>query len=441
MRETISMTARDQQRTYVLTRLVAGDLAFEEAVALLGLSSRQVWRLKAGFLREGPGALVHGNRGRASPRRTGDELRARVVELARTRYDGANDSHLAELLAEREGIELGRVTVRRILRSAGVPSPRRRRPPRHRSRRDRMPQAGLLLQLDGSRHDWLEDRGPVITLVGLIDDATGLVPAATFRDEEDAAGYFEILRTTFRRHGLPAAVYRDRHGAFEHAERELPAELRLADTRAPTQVGRALGELGIRSIAARSPQAKGRIERLWGTFQDRLVTELRLAGAVDREAANAVLTLATCPVTTAASRSSRRAPSRPGGLCRRRSISTTSCPSATVGWSPTTIPSGWAGSCSICPGSGVGDTPADGSRSASVSTAGSSSATAGAVSSSVGHRSTPPACAASSPPGQASTGPTRRPAPLPATLQVPTTLGVGSDPAPSSTRSASKKPD
>jgi transposase len=289
MRETISMTARDQQRTYVLTRLVAGDLAFEEAVALLGLSSRQVWRLKAGFLREGPGALVHGNRGRASPRRTGDELRARVVELARTRYDGANDSHLAELLAEREGIELGRVTVRRILRSAGVPSPRRRRPPRHRSRRDRMPQAGLLLQLDGSRHDWLEARGPVITRVGPIDDATGLVPAATFRDEEDAAGYFEILRTTFRRHGLPAAVYRDRHGAFEHAERELPAELRLADTRAPTQVGRALGEPGIRSIAARSPQAKGRIERLWGTFQDRLVTELRLAGAVDREAANAVL--------------------------------------------------------------------------------------------------------------------------------------------------------
>ena len=283
------MTARDQQRAHVLTRLVAGDLVFEEAVALLDLSARQVWRLKAGFLRGGPAALVHGNRGRASPRRTTDELRARVVELAKGRYDGANDSHLTELLAEHEGIELGRVTVRRILRAAGLPSPRRRRPPRHRRRRERMPQAGLLLQLDGSRHDWLEGRGPRLTLVGLIDDATGLVPAATFRDEEDAAGYLEILRTTIRRHGLPAAVYRDRHGAFEHAQRELPPELRLADPRIPTQVGRALAELGIRSITARSPQAKGRIERLWGTFQDRLVTELRLAGATDREAANRVL--------------------------------------------------------------------------------------------------------------------------------------------------------
>lgn len=283
------MTARDQQRAHVLTRLVAGDLAVEEAAALLGLSTRQVWRLRARFLRDGPAGLVHGNRGRASPRRTGETLRRRVVELARGRYDGANDTHLSELLAEREGIELGRVTVRRILRAAGVPSPRRRRPPRHRSRRDRMPQAGLLLQADGSRHDWLEGRGPVLTLVGLVDDATGLVPAATFRDQEDAAGYFEILRTTIRGHGLPAALYRDRHGAFEHAERDLPPELRLAETRLPTQVGRALSELGIRSIAARSPQAKGRIERLWGTFQDRLVTELRIAGATDRESANRVL--------------------------------------------------------------------------------------------------------------------------------------------------------
>jgi transposase len=289
MRETITMTVRDQQRAHVLTRLATGDLAVEEVAALLGLSVRHVWRLRARFLREGPAALVHGNRGRASTRRISDELRARVVALARGRYDGVNDTHLAELLAEHEGISLGRVTIRRILRAAGVASPRRRRPPRHRSRRDRMPQAGLLLQLDGSRHDWLEGRGPVLTLVGLIDDATGMVPAAVFRDEEDAAGYFEILRTTIRRHGLPAALYRDRHGAFEHAEQELPPELRLADARAPTQVGRALAELGIRSIAARSPQAKGRIERLWGTLQDRLVTELRLAGAADLESANRVL--------------------------------------------------------------------------------------------------------------------------------------------------------
>jgi transposase len=289
MRETITMTPREQQRAHVLTRFVAGELSLEEAGSLLGLSERQVWRLKARFLDEGPGALVHGNRGRASARRTPEALRLRVLELARSRYEGANDCHLAELLAEHEGIHLGRVTVRRILRTAGVASPRRRRPPRHRRRRERMPQAGLLLQLDGSRHDWLEGRGPWLTLVGAIDDATGLVTAATFREQEDTAGYFAILRTTIGRHGLPAAVYRDRHGAFEHVGRPSPAELRISDGRAPTQLGRALAELGIRSIAARSPQAKGRIERLWGTLQDRLVTELRLAGAADRGTAERVL--------------------------------------------------------------------------------------------------------------------------------------------------------
>jgi hypothetical protein len=146
---------------------------------------------------------------------------------------------------------------------------------------------GLLLQLDGSRHDWLEERGPRLTLVGAIDDATGSVPAATFRDQEDAAAYLEILRATIVDHGLPGALYHDRHSAFAPTspgptEPGAPDEL--------SQVGRALVELGIGSIVARSPQAKGRIERLWGTFQDRLVVELRLAGVVDRAGANELLT-------------------------------------------------------------------------------------------------------------------------------------------------------
>lgn len=153
-----------------------------------------------------------------------------------------------------------------------------------------MPQEGLLLQLDGSRHDWLEGRGPRLTLVGAIDDATGRMTAATFRDQEDVAGYLTVLRATIRRHGLPLALYRDRHTLFETPKSSLQTlEEQLADTRTPTQLGRALVELGITSIAARSPQAKGRIERAWGTFQDRLVTELRLAGTVDRTGAEQVL--------------------------------------------------------------------------------------------------------------------------------------------------------
>ena len=284
------MTSREQQRAQVLTRLLVGEVTSAEAALLLGLSERQVWRLRAAYERDGPAALVHGNRGRPSPRRLDPGLAARIVRLARTTYEGANDCHLAELLAEHEGIAIGRSSLRRLLRGAGQPSPRRRRAPRHRSRRDRLPQEGMLLQADGSRHDWLEGRGPRLTLIGAIDDATGRMTGATFRDQEDVAGYLQVLRDTVRRYGVPLAVYRDRHTIFEVPRGSLMTlEEQLADTRTPTQLGRAFEELGITSIAARSPQAKGRIERAWGTFQDRLVTELRLAGADDRAAAEAVL--------------------------------------------------------------------------------------------------------------------------------------------------------
>ena len=153
-----------------------------------------------------------------------------------------------------------------------------------------MPREGLLLQTDGSRHDWLEGRGPWLTLVGYIDDATGRVTGATFREQEDSAGYLEALATTVRRYGVPGAVYHDRHTIFEPAESEpLTLEEQLIDTRVPTQLGRTFLELGIGSVKARSPQAKGRIERLWGTLQDRLVAELRIAGVDDRDGANAFL--------------------------------------------------------------------------------------------------------------------------------------------------------
>ena len=283
------MSGTEQRRAWILTKLLVGEVTVAEAAALLQLSQRQVWRLKVRFERHGVAGLVHANRGRASPRRLAEKLREQIVQLARGRYAGINDSHLAELLAEHEAIAISRPALRRLLRSAGIASPRRRRRPRHRSRRDRMPQAGLLLQVDGSRHDWLEGRGPRMTLVGGIDDATGTVTAAVFREQEDAAGYLEVLRDTLRRHGTPTAVYRDRHTIFEASDRALTLEEQLADVRLPTQVGRALDELGIVSIAAHSPQAKGRVERLWGTFQDRLVGELRLAGAGDRDAANRVL--------------------------------------------------------------------------------------------------------------------------------------------------------
>jgi len=268
---------RAQQRLYVVEHLAAGRITADEAGRVLRLSVRQVRRL-------------HGNQGRSPVHRTPAELRDQLVLLARERYAGVNHAHLAELLAEREGIMVAERTLRRILAEAGLGPVRRRRPPKHRSRRDRMAREGLLLQVDGSRHDWLEARGPVLTLVGGIDDATSRVTGATFRQAEDAAGYFLTFTQTAERHGLPGAIYSDRHGIFI-ADKNRPPTLaeQLAGKRSFTQVGRALDELDIGWIGARSPQAKGRIERAWGTFQDRLVSELRLATATTLEDANVVL--------------------------------------------------------------------------------------------------------------------------------------------------------
>jgi len=283
MRERLTLNTRDQQRIDVLARWREGALTVAEAGALLGTSERTAWRLRRRFTTLGVDGIVHGNRGRASPRRLPATTRERIVELARTRYRGVNDSHLAELLAEDEAIVIGRSSLQRLLRRSGVGATRHRRRPRYRSRRERMPQAGLLVQIDGSPHDWLEGRGPRLTLVGAIDDATGTLVSATFCEVEDGRAYLTILARMCRDHGVPAAVYRDRSGIFAPTHRAGP----LGD--AGTQVGRAFAELGIASVPAASAQAKGRVERLWGTCQDRLVSELRLAGADDLASANAVL--------------------------------------------------------------------------------------------------------------------------------------------------------
>jgi len=277
------LTTKEQQRTEVVSRWLAGILATDEAVLLLGCSERTAWRLRAAMLRAGAAGLAHGNRGRPSARRLPDGLADRIVELATTRYRGFNDTHLAEVLADEEGIVIGRSSLRRLLRSRGIASPRHRRAARYRSRRERMAQEGLMVQVDGSRHDWLEGRGPWLTLVGGIDDATGKVVGAVFREAEDGVGYLTLVRDMARRFGLPASIYRDGSGVFA------PTRGSARERDEATQVGRALVELGITSIHAGSPQAKGRIERAWGTFQDRLASDLRRRGVTDLEGANAVL--------------------------------------------------------------------------------------------------------------------------------------------------------
>jgi transposase len=290
MKEMVTLNSKEQRRLMVLNRVEKGELLGWQAVALLGISLRHVRRLMAAYRKEGAAAIAHGNRGRKPQHALPATLKEQVVRLAQSRYAGCNTQHFTELLWEREEIRLSRSSVRRILLGVGISSPRQRRPPRHRSRRERYPQEGMLLQIDGSRHDWLEGRGPWLSLVGAIDDATGKVPYALFREQEDAQGYFLLLHHIVEKDGIPQALYHDGHSIFEVAK-EVPASLeeQLEGERWPTQFGRLMQELGIISISARSPQAKGRVERLWGTFQDRLVSELRLAGARTIEEANQVL--------------------------------------------------------------------------------------------------------------------------------------------------------
>ena len=284
------MSQRELQRVKVIENAVAGHITVAAAAELLNLSARQVKRLKQRCV---PGEVEwvrHGNRGQERPWRIGERARVKVLKLAEGKYAGFNDSHLTEKLQEVEGMEVSRETVRRILRGAGRASPQKRRAPRYRSRRERRARKGMMVQTDASRERWLEDRGPELTLIGFQDDATSEVLAARFQVEcEDTLGYLRVLRAMVEEHGIPLSLYRDRHGAFQRNDSHWSEEEVLAGRQSLTQLGEVLEALGIEQIAALTPQAKGRIERLWRTFQDRLRSELRLAKAKNLEQANAVL--------------------------------------------------------------------------------------------------------------------------------------------------------
>jgi transposase len=284
----LTLTQKEQGRLQTLNLVMEGRLGVEEAAYIMGLSERHTWRILASYRKVGAAALSHGNRGYRPANATNEETQQRIITLASTRYAGINHTHLTELLAEREGLSLARSTVRRLLVNNGIPSPRHRRPPSHRCRRERMPQEGMLVQIDGSHHHWLEERGDCFTLLLAVDDATGSVPYALFQEQEDTAGYFRLMKGIIQGKGLPLALYSDRSLIFRSA---VPGngEALPADKLGPTQFSRAMRELGVAQIFAQSPEAKGRIERANGTFQDRLVTELRLAGARNIAEANNIL--------------------------------------------------------------------------------------------------------------------------------------------------------
>ncbi len=180
------MTPKEQARLQVLNSLLAEHMTLDQAATLMGVSPRHTRRILAAYREEGAAAVAHGHRGRRAPNATPEPVATAVVRLARTRYAGANHTHLSELLSERERIDIGRSTLRRILVNAGLSSPRKRRPPKHRVRRKRMPREGMLIQMDGSHHPWLGNQAPPFTLLIAVDDATGTVVDALFCQQEDA---------------------------------------------------------------------------------------------------------------------------------------------------------------------------------------------------------------------------------------------------------------
>lgn len=286
----MELSQQELQRVKVIENTVQGRITVAEASTLLQLSGRQVKRLKARYRPEDVDWVRHGNHGRTKTWALSESVRKRILELARDKYAGFNDSHLTEKLVEVEKIAVSRESVRRMLRKSGLRSPQKRRARKYRSRRERKPRMGMMVLADGSRDQWLEGRGPVMTLLGYQDDATGTVLACEFQlEHEDTVGYLRQLRSMVERHGIPLSLYRDQHSTFQRNDKHWTLEEELAGRQTPTQLGRVLEELGIESIRALSPQAKGRIERMWKTFQDRLKSELRLAKASTLEQANEVL--------------------------------------------------------------------------------------------------------------------------------------------------------
>lgn len=286
--ETVTLNKKEQKRLLVFNEVIAGRMTGQDAAEVLQLSLRHTRRLLADYRRRGVVALAHGNRGRQPVNKLDAVVEAEIVRLARGEYHDYNDCHFVEELAEHHAISLSRPTVRRVRREHGLGSPRKRRAPKHRQRRQRYPQPGMLLQVDGSKHDWLEGRGPVLTLHAAIDDATNEVPWAVFRQEEDATGYALLLHHISQTHGLPLALYADKHTIFQNPK-EATLEEQLQGLEPLSHLGRLLQELDVALIPAHSPQAKGRVERLFGTLQDRLVKALRRAAASTLEEANAVL--------------------------------------------------------------------------------------------------------------------------------------------------------
>jgi len=285
------MSQKQLNRFAVITKLIDGHITVKEAALCLELSERQIIRLKKGVLNEGPAFLIHKNKGRKPAHAISQDLVQKIVSLKKSNiYQRANFLHFQEILKEYEAISISYSALYNLLKSNGIESSKKRRRFKEHRRRKRKPQEGLLIQMDASPFDWL-NLGENLTLHGCIDDATGKITALYLTKNECLQGYFESLRLTIELFGIPVSIYTDRHSIFISPKKnKLSIEEELAGKLVnDTQFGRALKELGITLITARSPQAKGRIERLWETLQSRLPVEFLCRNITTIDQANEFL--------------------------------------------------------------------------------------------------------------------------------------------------------
>jgi hypothetical protein len=282
----VIMSVKELRRVHVIRQTMEKKLTQVKAGTVLGLTTRHIRRLIERVEQAGDQGLAHRGRGKPSNRRIPDKVKITVLTLYEKRYADFGPTLAAEKLAERHGITLSDETVRRWLRARGVVHFTRRKRP-HRAWRERRAHVGELLQLDGSHHDWFEGRGPQCVLMAYIDDASSRV-FARFYAYEGTIPAMDSFQRYVQHYGIPLAIYADKHTTYQSPSPPTVDE-QLAGITPTSQFGRALGELGVELIAAHSPQAKGRVERLFKTVQDRLVKELRLAGIATIEAANRLL--------------------------------------------------------------------------------------------------------------------------------------------------------
>ncbi len=278
----VLMSERELNRVEVLSQVSQGRMTATTAANVLGLSRRQVHRLLRKFQSDGPAAIRHKARGRASNNRIDPAVREFAVTLVRENYIDFGPTFAAEKLEEDHGLKVSRETLRKWMQDAGIWLSRKQRRTFHQPRL-RRECYGELIQIDGSDHHWFEDRGPACTLLVFIDDATSTLMHLEFVTSESTFSYFGALEGYLHAHGRPVAFYSDKHSVFRVPNQAAESGHGM------TQFGRALNELNIEILCANSSQAKGRVERANRTLQDRLVKELRLAGISDMDAANAFL--------------------------------------------------------------------------------------------------------------------------------------------------------